>query len=41
LESAVRDEEESPEGVESERVGLLLRIKEERCLKTVLVLEER
>jgi hypothetical protein len=36
LESAVGDEEESPEELERERVGILLRIREGRYLRTVL-----
>jgi hypothetical protein len=41
LDSTVRDEEEPPEGLKRERVGLLLRIREDRDLRTVLVLDGR
>jgi hypothetical protein len=41
LESAVGDEEESPKRLEMERMGLLLRMREEGYMRTVLVLEGR
>jgi hypothetical protein len=36
LERAIGDEEESPEALEREWVGLMLRIREERYMRTVL-----
>jgi hypothetical protein len=41
LDSAVGDEEESPEGLERELVRLLIRIREDRYFIAVLVLEGR